>query len=168
MGAGMHSDLILEQIWGGAIEARSAGDMSPLARLLGALLTVPMVTLVAHAEVTRPFAMMETDELLPGAPLGDVLAEELVLDVPRDALVLIEPVGFADALSFSGRALGEELGRILNEIATDGGAQSGARGTLSAAGGERPGPALRALTRDVARILPEADCSPRSDERRVQ
>ena len=164
----MQSDLVLEQIWSGVIEARSAENMSPLARLLGALLTVPMVTLVAHAKVARPFAMMETDELLPGAPLGDVLAEELGLDVPRDALVLIEPVGFADALSFSGRALGEELGRILNEIATGGGAQSGARGAFSTAGGERPGPAMRALTRDVARILPEADRSPRPDERRVR
>ncbi len=164
----MQGDLVLEQIWSGAIEARSAENMSPLARLLGALLTVPMVTLVAHAEVARPFAMMETDELLPGTPLGDILAEELELDVPHDALVLIEPVGFADALSFSGRALGEELGRILNEIATGGGARSGVCGAFATEGGERPGPAMRALTRDVARILPEADRSPRPDERRVR
>ena len=164
----MQSDVVLEQIWSGAIEARASENMSPLARLLGALLTVPMVTLVAHAEVARPFAMMETDELLPGAPLGDVLAEEMGLDVPRDALVLIEPVGFADAMSFSGRALGEELGRILNEIATGGRGPIGARGTYHTAGSELPGPALRALTRDVARILPDADRPSRPDERRVR
>jgi len=164
----MQSDVVLEQIWGGAIEARSAENMSPLARLLGALLTVPMVTLVAHAEVTRPFAMMESDELLPGAPLGDVLAEEMGLDVPRDALVLIEPVGFADAMSFSGRALGEELGRILNEIATGDRGPIGPRGTRHTAGGEMPGPALRALTRDVARILPEVERPSRPGERRVR
>jgi len=164
MVAEMQGDALLEQIWSGAIEARTADNMSPLARLLGALLTVPMVTLVSRSEVARPFAMMETDELLPDAPLGDVLAEELGLEVPRDALVLIEPVGFADARSFSGRALGEELGRILNQVATSSPDPVGNGSTLCGAGDKAQRPTMRALTRDVARILPDAERSARQEE----
>ncbi|MDX2485534.1 MAG: hypothetical protein QNK42_17960 [Pseudodonghicola sp.] len=164
----MRSDALLELIWGEAIEVRGPEELSPLARLLGALLTVPMVTLVAHADDNRPFAMMESDELLPDAPLGDILAEELGLDVPRDAVVLIEPIGFADAASFSGRALGEELGRILGDIAAT--CTTGPKGGFDAirpAGGDPLRPALRALTRDIARILPDTR-TPRQEELRAR
>lgn len=163
----MQGDALLEQIWGNAIEVRAPAEMSPLARLLGSLLTVPLVTLVAHAEGGRPFAMMESDELLPGAPLGDILAEELGLDVPQDAVVLIEPVGFADASSYSGRALGEELGRILGDIAT-------CADDLPAVehGAIRPAGAMyaarRARIRDFARIVPEGDRAARPDGLRAQ
>ena len=153
----MQADALLEQIWGNAIEVRAAGEMSPLARLLGALLTVPMVTLVAHAGGERPYAMMESDELLPGAPLGDILAEELGLDVPQEAVVLIEPVGFADAASYSGSALGAELGRILGDIASSAAAPAGSGEEIRPIGTAPMHPARRALPRDFARILPEGD-----------
>lgn len=113
----MKEDTLLEQIWGEALELRRPEDISPLARLLGALLTVPTITLVSHHGTVRPCAMMEGTELLPGASLGDILSEELGLDVPQDAVVLIEPVEFADAKEFSGTDLGQELGRILMDIA---------------------------------------------------
>lgn len=112
--------MLLEQIWSDAIEVRAPDEMSPLARLLEALLTVPTVALVCHGGGTRPYAMMEGVDLLPGASLGDVLAEELGAYVPRDAVVLVEPVGFADAESVSGHELGQELGRILMELASVG------------------------------------------------
>jgi len=160
----MQGDALLEQIWGEAVEERAADAMSPLARLLGALLTVPMVTLVAHAEGDRPYAMMEGHELLPGASLGDILAEELGLDVPQDAVVLIEPVGFADASSYSGSALGEELGRILGDIATCANAPAVGHDAIRPVVGEAPrSAARRALTRDLARILPETDRAVRAD-----
>jgi len=157
----MQDCALLEQIWSEAIEARPPEAMSPLARLLGALLTVPVVTLVSHADGDRPHALMESDELLPGASLGDVLAEELGLDVPRDAVVLIEPVAFADAEAFSGAALGEELGRVLSDIASCAGAPllrhaaapSGLASTVRAA--------PRTMTRDFARILPETEAPTR-------
>lgn len=114
----MKQNSLLEQIWSEAIELRQPGQMSPLAGLLGTLLTVPTVTLVSHGGAERPFAMMEGAELLPGASLGDILAEELGIDVPRDAVVLIEPAAFADAEEFSGSELGQKLGNVLMDIAS--------------------------------------------------
>ena len=164
----MRKDRLLEQIWEGAVEVRSPDGMSPLARLLGALLTVPLVTLVAEDGGDQPIAMMETDELLPGAPLGDVLAEELGLDVPRDAVVLIEPAAFADARSYSGRALGEELGRILADIAACADLPAAGPETFRAAGTDAMRPMRRVLKRDFARILPEPELAGRQDGMRAQ
>lgn len=166
--AAMQKDRLLEQIWEGAITVRSPDGMSPLARLLGALLTVPLVTLVGEDGGARPLALMETDELLPGASLGDVLAEELGLDVPRDAVVLIEPVAFADARSFSGRALGEELGRILADIAACADLPAAGPEPVRVAGADALRPMRRVLTRDFARILPEPERGGRQDGMRAQ
>ncbi|WP_165978825.1 hypothetical protein [Antarcticimicrobium luteum] len=170
-GVSMQGAALLEQIWGDEIEVRAPDEMSPLARLLGALLTAPMVTLVTHTEGGQPYAMMEADELLPGAPLGDILTEELGLDVPHDAVVLIEPACFADADSYSGNVLGRELGRILSEIATCAGAcdvAGAAHGAVWSAGGDIPRSARRALSRDMARILPEVDRAAHADGARLR
>ncbi len=164
----MRNSALLEQIWSEMIEARQPEDMSPLARLLGALLSVPMITLVSRGAGDRPFALMEGDELLPGASLGDILAEELGMDVPRDAVVLIEPVAFADAQSFSGHALGEELGRVLTDIAACASAPAARHDEIAAGFTGTVRPASRALTRDFARILPEFDRPARQDELRAQ
>lgn len=163
----MRAEALLEQIWGNAIELRAPDDMSPLARLLGALLTVPMVTLVAHADGDHPYARMESDELLSGASLGDILAEELGLDVPQDAVVLIEPVSFADAPSYSGTALGEALGRILADIATCATAEATEHDAICPAGASLH-PARRALSRDFARIVVEAERTMRAEGVRAQ
>lgn len=151
----MQNNRLLEQIWGNAIELRDPDQMSPLARLLEALLTVPTVALVSYAAAERPLALMESAELLPGASLGDILAEEIGIDVPRDAVVLIEPAAFADAESFSGNALGQELGRILMELACAGAAPLIRADVIGAAGVEAARPAPRPLVRDYARIAAE-------------
>jgi hypothetical protein len=109
---------LLELIWGGAVTSRDANSMSPLARILDALLVVPMIALVSNGGHHSPVAMVESIELLPGATLGDVLTEELGLHMPRDAIILIEPVTKADAIEVSGADLGRDLGNILMSMAS--------------------------------------------------
>ncbi len=109
---------LLELIWGGAVASRGTNSMSPLARVLGALLVVPTIALVSSGDHHHPVAMVEGNELLPGATLGDILSEELGIHVPSGAIILIEPVVMADATEVSGADLGRDLGKILMSMAS--------------------------------------------------
>lgn len=111
-----HSGLI-GQIWGGTLTVEAEQGASPLAAVLGSLMDVPVVTLASDVEKTRPFAVMEETEVLPGASLGDVLAEELSIDIPYGALVLVQPKDFTKAQDLSGQKLGEIIGHIILEMA---------------------------------------------------
>ncbi len=81
---------ILEQIWSGSITALANPQESRIAGLLGELNPVAMVCLRSRRPMIRDYVLPEFFELVPGLPLGDVLAEELGLDVPYGALVVIE------------------------------------------------------------------------------
>lgn len=81
------------------------------------MVSVPLVVLQSDADMDRPFAFMETSEVMEGVILGDVLAEELEIEVPYGAMILVEPKGFFDNKTLSGSALGQILGLILMDIA---------------------------------------------------
>ncbi|MGE4326594.1 MAG: hypothetical protein AB7E21_10860 [Pseudodonghicola sp.] len=164
----MREERLLEQIWGDAIEYRAPADMSPLAKLLSALLTVPTVALVSHAGVARAHALMESAELLPGASLGDVLVEELGIDIPHDAVVLIEPVASAEAEEVSGNALGQDLGHILIELASTGHSPLIRPEAFAVAGAETGRAASRPIARDFTRIVTDIDRRPYQEELRAQ
>lgn len=110
------SNTVIGQIWGGDLSEDCNAQEAPLAGLLGSLMDVPVVTLSSEAKMERPIAMMEETEVLPGATLGDVLAEELSIEVPFGALVLIQPKSFAKSQDLSGQKLGEILGHIILEM----------------------------------------------------
>ncbi|MCE8008955.1 hypothetical protein [Aestuariivita sp.] len=112
----MGTDL-LACIWSGAVEPREEDERSPLATLLDGILTVPTVSLVAHAGLSGPVAFADSVELLPGIQLGDVLAEELGFDVPVNSVILLEPAALADATEVSATELGRDLGRVLTSVA---------------------------------------------------
>lgn len=156
----VQNDTLLEQIWGEAVEYCAPADMSPLAKLLSALLTVPTVALVTHAGMARAHALMEDTELLPGASLGDVLAEELGVDIPHDAVVLIEPVESAEAEALSGSDLGQELGRLLMELASTGHSTLIRMDALA-------GVEVRPVVRDFSRAATEIDRRSYQDEMRA-
>jgi len=107
---------VIGQIWGGELSEDQEAKGAPLAGLLGSLMDVPVVTLSSEAKMQRPIAMMEETEVLPGATLGDVLAEELSIEVPFGALVLIQPKDFSKSQDLSGQKLGEILGHIILEM----------------------------------------------------
>ncbi|GAA6209915.1 hypothetical protein NBRC116601_32080 [Cognatishimia sp. WU-CL00825] len=81
---------------------------------------LPVITLTSKRDLSQPIAMMESAEVLPGISLGDVLAEELGLDVPYGALVLVQPQGFSDAKDYSGNRLGELLGNVILQMTKQG------------------------------------------------
>ena len=90
---------------------------SGLSAMLTAMISAPLVVLQSKAPLDRPYAAMETVELMEGVSFGDVLAEELELEVPYGAMILIEPEGFFETQSISGAKLGELLGLALLDVA---------------------------------------------------
>ena len=117
----MTENKILEHIWSDAIELRASDRMSPLARILDAVVNIPTITLVSHLGNSHPVVFMESTELAFGATLGDILAEELGVQVPKGAVVLIESAEFADSKEYSGTELGQVLGNILLGLAGESG-----------------------------------------------
>lgn len=110
---------IVEQIWGGDISDVQESAVSPLEGLLASVVNVPVVTLASRVDGGRPYALLESSEVLPGVSLGDILSEELSLEVPFGSLILVQPMGFSDTKDFSGQKLGEMLGMIILDMAKD-------------------------------------------------
>lgn len=85
----MRQERFLELVWEGDIAAATGAGASRLQRGLSALLPLRIVTLAAAAGVERRQIMPDSMELMPALPLGDVLAEELNIDVPLGSLVVV-------------------------------------------------------------------------------
>lgn len=85
----MRHDRLLELIWQGDIRPASGCWSNRLRRALGALLPMRTVSLSAAHGIDRRCILTDEEELLPALPLGDVLVEELSVDVPMGALVVI-------------------------------------------------------------------------------
>lgn len=106
---------LLELVWRGAITSSVGQRAQRLERLLGELLPVRAICLTASVELGETRVMTDETELEPALSLGDVLAEELSLEVPYGTLVVIESArgrGKADDLG----ALSERLGEIVGEV----------------------------------------------------
>ena len=107
---------ILEMIWQQAVQPMTAPESARLKPLLDALLPMPVVALKTGVGDARVLVLPDETELMPALPLGDVIAEEMALDVPYGALVVTcdaeavsLPLDYA-ALSFDlGNALGQTL-----------------------------------------------------------
>lgn len=108
---------LLSQIWDGSIELRNNDELSPLARALSSLLTVPTVSLTTQSLTTEPEAIVEWTELMPGASLGDILYEELGFNVPRGAIILVEPRETTGSVHYQEENLSSTLGSILVSLA---------------------------------------------------
>ena len=111
---------ILVPIWSDAVEESRTETLSPLAQVLDTLLDCPTVCLISHLGLSQPCALLESDEVLPGTPLGDILEEELNINIPVGAVVLFEPAEFAQKGEYSGAELGRVLGTILIELVSKG------------------------------------------------
>ena len=113
----MEYEQLLTQIWGGAIEIDRSADKTALSALVTSLVSVPVVALTSTADLKRPVAVMESSDLMDGVSLGDILAEELGIEVPYGAMVLIQPKSAAQGTDLSAKKLGEFLGRVLLDVA---------------------------------------------------
>ncbi|KAA9009980.1 hypothetical protein [Histidinibacterium aquaticum] len=70
------------------------------------------VTLEASHGIDRTVVLSDETELMPTLPLGDVLAEELDLDVPYGSLIVIQPEGALDAMP---GAVSYQVGTVVGE-----------------------------------------------------
>ena len=112
----MERNGLIAQIWGGDLSEGGEKQASPLANLLGSLMDVPVITLTSVAKMARPIAVMEETEVMEGVSLGDALSEELAIDVPYGALILIQPDGFSKSQDLTSKKLGEMLGHIILDM----------------------------------------------------
>lgn len=111
----MRDSEILELIWGGDVRSAPQPASRELNRILSALLPVQLISLSVDIGVERFHIVPETRELLPDVSLGDVLAEELALDVPVGALVLLQNAALMDA-AISTEDLSYDIGLLLGEV----------------------------------------------------
>lgn len=65
-------------------------ETSRTAGLIRQILPIRLVCLVSSRPDAKPQLLPESVELMPGITLGDVLVEELGIEVPYGALVLVE------------------------------------------------------------------------------
>jgi hypothetical protein len=85
----MRHDRLLELIWQGDVKLGTGPGARRLQRAMAALLPLRMVCLEAASGVDRSVLMTDDTELLPELPIGDVLVEELAIDVPVGSLVVL-------------------------------------------------------------------------------
>lgn len=105
---------LLEMIWSGAVSRRPAQSRTPAAKLLSVLLPVRPVELVVTGGLLRPELLLDSAELLPGVTLGDVLAEELDLDLPYGSVILLEAAEAAPGRT--AREVSGDVGHLMGEM----------------------------------------------------
>ncbi|WP_353475726.1 hypothetical protein PVT71_24380 (plasmid) [Salipiger sp. H15] len=76
---------------------------------LTAILPVQVAILIARGECRHPLVMADSLELAPALPLGDVLVEELPLELPYGTMVVMLPVALANFSTLLGETVGEAL-----------------------------------------------------------
>ncbi|MWD28458.1 hypothetical protein E0K89_013315 [Aquicoccus sp. SCR17] len=80
---------MLELVWEGAVQPAEGRGAARLRRLLKAMLPVRIVCLSAATGIDRVTVLPDELEVMPALPLGDVIAEELPVEVPYGSLLLI-------------------------------------------------------------------------------
>lgn len=111
----MRNSEILELIWSGDVRSTPQSASGQLHDILGALLPVHFVPLSVDSGVERFHIVPETRQLLPEVSLGDVLVEELGLDVPVGALVLLQDAALMGA-TVSNEDLSYDIGLLVGEV----------------------------------------------------
>ena len=113
---------LLQLIWQNAVMPAQSPVADRFARLIGAMVPTNVVHLVAAAPMSGPAVYTDETEVMPGVSLGDVLAEELGLDVPYGTIVVVE----SQAAHAAGRGadgcegeLSQRLGAVVGRILLD-------------------------------------------------
>ncbi len=111
---------ILELVWQGAVRPMSVTESSRLRRVFKAMLPMRIVCLAAAAGVSRISVLSDELEVMPALPLGDVIDEELGIDVPYGSLLVLcdedsvtQPMAYEDLSFDMGTAVGKVLLTVL-------------------------------------------------------
>ena len=79
---------VLELLWQGAIRPMHGTEANRLKRVLQAMLPMRIICLAASTGIDRISVLPDEIEVMPALPLGDVVVEELSVDVPYGALLM--------------------------------------------------------------------------------
>lgn len=115
---------LLEQIWSGAVKAAELGEASRARRILQAMVPVDVVCLKSNHVPPYAAILPEDLELMPELMLGDVIVEEMGLEVPFGALVFMRndtSVASADDMDLMSLEIGMAVGKIGLELLGRGG-----------------------------------------------
>ena len=82
---------LLKLIWAEHVQLPSDASRFRFEALFARILPVRMALLLAELDGKHPLVLHDGVEVGPGLPLGDVLVEELPIDLPYDTLVIALP-----------------------------------------------------------------------------
>lgn len=110
----MRTEQVLRSVWQGDVRPGDSTSARGFARAFQDIIQVRTLPLRLAGQ-SAPVVMAEDVELMPALPLGDVLAEELGLDVPYGTLVVLLPEDGPCATGRTGlsRALGMAVAETL-------------------------------------------------------
>ncbi|MGY3439961.1 hypothetical protein [Marinovum sp. KMM 9879] len=100
---------VLDLIWEGHVALPDALTSQRFAAQFSSILPLRTAPLMAGAGLSRPMAMSDELELTAGLPLGDVLVEELPVDLSYDTVVLFLPRDQHNLGCLLGGAVAESL-----------------------------------------------------------
>lgn len=109
MGKQMRSGDVLKLIWRDGVALPEMVFGLRFHAALTAILPVRSEVLMARGDCERPLVMADDLELAPALPLGDVLVEELPLDLPYGTMVVMLPDTQAPFSQLLGETVGEAL-----------------------------------------------------------
>lgn len=124
----MHKKHVLEGIWNGSIVALPPGRKGRIAQMIAGIAPVATVCLTSSGPLEEFHVLPEAVELMPGASLGDVIAEELGIEVPYGALVVLEHVSDQAVEPIDIHQVECVLDRVLHDLlVASGGAREAAK-----------------------------------------
>lgn len=109
----------LHKVWDGDLSPLQGYGKIRVERLLGAFLPLQTIYLTCTSDLGVIQVIPESLELMPGLPAGDVIAEELDIDVPYGAMIIVDgdKTGCRD---ISDSTLSAKVGSIVGETLVSG------------------------------------------------
>lgn len=89
MGAETVATGILEQIWQGAIQPSASRESNRVRRILSAMIPTRLILLKSECECDLANVYLDDLELMPELAMGDVIVEELSIEVPYGTLIVL-------------------------------------------------------------------------------
>lgn len=118
----MQNETLLKSIWNGNITTTQSRFSKEVKGFLNLLLPFQTVCLRDNSMIASSRIIPEEIELLPALPLGDILAEELSIDVPLGSMVVVlkeqnsrTPISQPDVSYQLGLIIGEVLLGIIGD-----------------------------------------------------
>jgi hypothetical protein len=114
---------VLSVLWSGRASAVGDGEAVTFARLLRALSPVRAVLVATESGALEERVLLDDVEIMPSLTIGDIMAEELNLQVPYGTVIAFVPAAAMQDCappSIKGKSLGRLLGQIILEAVNRG------------------------------------------------